>query len=125
MPMLIRPVLALLASFGLACLAQASEMDPQLPSLALNPPPPSSPWSELYDMGQFTSYAAPGVGLAKPNASPGDVKASQPANNLVNSSGTPRAAPPPGAGLDYDLGNNLHMHLSIAGGAMVGGSIRH
>jgi hypothetical protein len=122
MPMLIKPVLAFLAWFGLACLAQASEMGSQLPSFALDPPPPPS-WSGLDDMGQFTPYATTG-GLAKANASPGVVRASRPANNLVNSSGSPKGAPPPGA-LDYDLGGNLHMHLSIAGGAMTGGIIRH
>ncbi len=120
--MLIRPVLAFLAFCGLVCFARASEMDPQLPSLALNPPPPSSPWSELYDMGQFTSYAAPGVGSAKPSPKLGG--ASPLVNNLANSSGAPKPAATAG-GLDYDLGNNVHMHLSIAGGAFAGGSIRH
>lgn len=119
-----RPVLALLAWFGLACFAQASETASQLPSLALNPPPPSSPWSDLSYWGQFTPYSASGVGLANPNTSSEDVGVSQRANNLANSSRTSKPAPTPG-GLDYDLGNNVHMHLGIAGGAMAGGIIRH
>jgi len=125
LPMLVKPVLAL-AFCGLALSAQASGAAASLPSLALDPPaPPSSPWSGLHDIGPFTPYAAPGVGLAKPNSGPGDVRASQPANNLINSSGTAKTAPTVGAGLDYDLGNNLHMHIGIAGGAGAGGIIRH
>jgi hypothetical protein len=116
----VRPVLVLLAWFGLACSAQAGEVGPQLPSLALNPPPPPAS-SELYNMRQFSPYAAPGVGSATPNSGPGDARASQAGNKLVNSSSTPKPGP---GGLDYDLGNNLHMHLSIAGAAAAGGVIR-
>jgi hypothetical protein len=118
--MLIRPALALVFC-GLAVCAQASGADAALPSLALNPPPPPfSPWSGLYDLGQFTP--APGLGLAKPMS--GDVKASEPGDSLT----TPGTAKPPaarGAGLDYDLPNDVHLHLSIAGGAVAGGAIRH
>lgn len=119
--MLVRPVLAFLAFCGLVCLARASETAPQLPSLALDPPPPPS-WSGLDDAGQFAPYAAPGVGTGKANAGPGVVRMSQSAKNLVNSSGSPKAAAP--GGLDYDLGGNVHMHLGIAGGAMAEGIIR-
>jgi hypothetical protein len=118
--MLVRPVLTFLAFCGLVCLARASETAPQLPSLALDPPPPPS-WSGLDDAGQFAPYAAPGVGAGKANAGPGVVRTRQSAKNLVNSSGSPK---PPG-GLDYDLGGNVHMHLSIAGGAITEGIIRH
>jgi hypothetical protein len=118
LPMPVKLVLAF-AFCGLALSAQASEAAASLPSLALDPPAsPTSSWSGLPDTGQFTPYAGPGVGLAKPNSAPGDVGASQPAS-------TPKAAPTRGAGLDYDLGNNLHMHLDIIGGAMAGGIIRH
>jgi hypothetical protein len=120
--MLIRPVLAFFALCATACLAQASEIVPELPSLALNPPPPPS-WSGLDEMGQFAPYAASGVGAATANAGSGVVRTSGTANNLVNSSGSLKAASP--GALDYDLGGNVHMHLGIAGGAMTEGIIRH
>ncbi len=120
--MLVRPVLAFLALCGLVCLAQASEIVPELPSLALDPPPPPS-WSGPDETGQFAPYAAPGVGAAKANAEPGVVRTSQSAKNLINSSGSPKTAAP--GALDYDLGGNVHMHLGIAGGAMTEGIIRH
>src|ERR1700691_5524709 len=114
--MLIRPVLALFAWVCLVCVAQANEIGPQLPSLALDPPPPpSSSWSGLRGTGQFTPYAGPG-GLKKPNS--GIVRASQPRVD--------HGPPDTGAthGLNYDLGSNFHLHMSIAGGAMAGGVIR-
>jgi hypothetical protein len=120
--MLVRPVLAFLAFCGLVCLAQASETAPQLPSLALDPPPPPS-WSGLDETGQFAPYAAPGVGAAKANAEAGVVRTSQSAKNFINSTGSPKGVAP--GGLDYDWGGNVHMHLSIAGGAMTEGIIRH
>jgi hypothetical protein len=116
--MLIRPALALVFC-GLAFCAQASGTAAALPSLALNPPP-FSPWSGLYDLGQFTP--APSPGLAKPTS--GYVKAGESADTL----NTPGAAKPiaaRGAGLDYDLPNDVHLHLSIDGGAVAGGAIRH
>jgi hypothetical protein len=115
--MLIRPVLAVFAFLCLGFSARAGELSAQLPSLALDPPPPPAS-SELYDDRKFAPYAAPGVGLPKPNST--DVAVSR--ANPRSSSGT--AKPGPG-GLDYDLGNNLHMHLSIAGGAAAGGAIGH
>jgi hypothetical protein len=114
--MLIKQVLALFAWLCLVFVAQANDIGPQLPSLALDPPPPPSSWSGLYDTGQFTPYAAPG-GLTKPNS--GIVRASQP---LVDH-GPPDAAAT--HSLNYDLGSNFHLHMSIAGGAMAGGVIRH
>jgi hypothetical protein len=114
--MLTRPVLAVLASVCLGFSAQASELSP-LPSLALDPPSSLSS-SKPYDERQFTPYTTPSIGSAKPTSD--DVGANQ--GNPANPLGTTKPGP---GGLDYDLGDNLHMHLSIAGGAAAGGAIGH
>jgi hypothetical protein len=118
--MLIKPVLAVVALCGLALPAQACDGTAStLPSFALNPPPPpSSSWSSLTaDSETFAiSGGAQGVATAKPNAKPGSG-----ADPASNSSAKTKAA----HGLDYDFGSNLHMHLSIAGGAFAGGAIGH
>ena len=66
----------------------------------------------------------PRLASVRPSPAPKLGGASPLVNNLANSSGAPKPAATAG-GLDYDLGNNVHMHLSIAGGAFAGGSIRH